>query len=262
MPDFRCSLASLDDDEPMAGTAPTDTEVLLVECPGPWGRDALSDNRLPEAVRDHLASLDLKVFLIRRYDGSAGPGTHVFHARATADGFEVGGTVLDRPEDLLDLDGATLPAYDGPLWLVCTNGKRDLCCAEVGRPVAGLLAGEWPEGTWETTHLGGHRFSATLLALPCGLTLGRLGADTALAACEAVARGEVPLRWTRGRAGRSGLAQARELHVLGGGDPDDELVAVPGPSRRQSCGDDKVKGTTRYEVRAPADPAEPADPIR
>lgn len=249
MPDFRCSLASLTDDEPMAGTAPTDTEVLLVECPGPWGRDAVADNRLPQVVRDHLAALEAKVFLLRRYDGTAGPGTRVFRARATAEGFEVRGTVLDRPEDLLDLDLGTLTAYDAPLWLVCTNGKRDRCCAELGRPIAGLLAQQWPEGTWETTHLGGHRFSGTLLALPSGITLGRLGTDTALAACEAVARGEVPTEWVRGRAGRSGVEQVRELHVLTGGDPDDEVVAVAGPGRRQSCGDDKVKGTTRYEVR-------------
>ena len=157
--------------------------------------------------------------------------------------------MLDRPEDLLTLDLATLPAYDGPLWLVCTNGKRDRCCAELGRPIAGLLTQEWPEGTWETTHLGGHRFSGTLLALPSGLTLGRLDTSTALAACEAVDRGEVPLDVVRGRAGRAPVEQVRELHVLGGGDPSDVVTAVPGPTRRQSCGDDKVKGTTRFEVR-------------
>jgi hypothetical protein len=249
VPEFRCSFASVEDAEPIIGTAPTDTEILLVEAPGPWGRDAVTDNRLPEVVRDHLGRLDLKVFLVRRYDGSAGPGTRVFRARATADGFEVRGTVLDRPEDLLDVDLVGLPAYDGPLWLVCTNGKRDRCCAELGRPIAGLLSQEWPEGTWETTHLGGHRFSATLLALPSGLTLGRLDTSTALAACEAVDRGEVPVEWVRGRAGRPAVEQARELHVLAGGDADDELVSVPGPPRRQSCGDDKVKGTTRFEVR-------------
>ena len=83
MPDFRCSFASVEDAEPIIGTAPTDTEILLVEAPGPWGREAVTDNRLPEAVRDHLGSLDLKVFLLRRYDGSAGPGTRVFLARAT-----------------------------------------------------------------------------------------------------------------------------------------------------------------------------------
>ncbi len=249
MPDFRCSFASVEDAEPIVGTAPTDAEILLVECPGPWGREAVTDNRLPDVVRDHLGSLDLKVFLLRRYDGSAGPGTRVFHATATAEGYDVRGTVLDRPEDLVDLDLASLPAYDGRLWLVCTNGKRDRCCAELGRPIAGLLSQEWPQGTWETTHLGGHRFSGTLLALPSGLTLGRLDTATALAACEAVDRGEVPVEWVRGRAGRSGAEQARELHVLTGGDPSDEVVAVPGPTRRQSCGDDKVKGTTRYEVR-------------
>ncbi|MCF6376082.1 sucrase ferredoxin [Nocardioides KLBMP 9356] len=254
MPDFRCSVASVEDAEPIIGTAPTDPEILLVECPGPWGREAVTDNRLPEVVRDHLAGLDLKVFLLRRYDGSAGPGTHVFHASATADGYDVRRAVLDRPEDLVGLDlgpgSATLTPYDDPLWLVCTNGKRDRCCAEIGRPIAGLLSEEWPDGTWETTHLGGHRFSGTLLALPSGLTLGRLDTATALAACEAVARGEVPLDHVRGRAGRSGVEQAHELHVLAGGDPADELVAVPGPPRRQSCGDDKLKGTMRYEVRA------------
>ena len=251
MSDFRCSFASVDDGEPIAGTAPTDPEILLVECPGPWGRDAVADNRLPEVVRTHLAGLDLKVFLLRRYDGSSGPGTHVFHARASDEGYDVGATVLDRPEDLIDLDLRTLPTYADPLWLVCTNGKRDRCCAELGRPIAGLLAEEWPDGTWETTHLGGHRFSGTLLALPSGLTLGRLDTSNALAACEAVARGAVPVEVTRGRAGRTGVEQARELHLLTGGDPRDELVAVPGPARRQSCGDDKVKATTRYEVRTP-----------
>ena len=251
MADFRCSFASVDDEEPIIGTAPTDPQVLLVESPGPWGREALTDNRLPEVVRDHLASLDLKVLLLRRYDGSAGPGTRVFLASATDAGYDVRGTVLDRPEDLLDpdLDLTAMPAYDGPLWLVCTNGKRDRCCAELGRPIAGLLSQEWPEGTWETTHLGGHRFSGTLLALPSGITLGRLDTSNALAACEAVARGEVPADVVRGRAGRSGVDQVRELHVLAGGARTDEVTAVPGPVRRQSCGDDKVKGTTRFEVR-------------
>ncbi|UFN42674.1 sucrase ferredoxin [Nocardioides okcheonensis] len=248
MTDFRCALASLTDGEPMAGTAPTDRDVLLVEAPGPWGRDAVADNRLPDVVRTHLASLDLLVLLLRRPDGGAGPGTHVYRATATPDGFLVRGTVVGRPEDLVDLDLDALPAHDGPLWLVCTNGKRDRCCAELGRPVAALLADRWPDGTWETTHLGGHRFSATLLALPSGLTLGRLSTADALAACESVVRGDVPLEWTRGRAGRPGIEQARELHRLAGGDPDAALVAVPGPVRRQSCGDDKVKGTTRYEV--------------
>ena len=246
---FRCSYASVEDAEPIIGTAPEDTELLLLESPGPWGRDAVSDNRLPEVVRRHLAGVDRKVLLLRRYDGTAGPGTRVFLASATDAGYDVRTAVLDRPEDLVDLDLADLPAYDGPLWLVCTNGKRDRCCAELGRPIAGLLSQEWPEGTWETTHLGGHRFSGTLLALPSGLTLGRLDTSTALAACEAVERGEVPGGFVRGRAGRPAVEQVLELHRAAGGSADVDVVAVPGAVRRQSCGDAKVKPTTVFEVR-------------
>jgi DNA-binding NarL/FixJ family response regulator len=94
------------------------------------------------AVREHLASVDMKVFLLRRPDGSAGPGTRVFHARATETGYDVRAAVLDRPEDLLELDLARMSAYDGPLWLVCTNGKRDRCCPEIAQTrvrLAGVL---------------------------------------------------------------------------------------------------------------------------
>ena len=251
--DFRCSLASAGDDEPLAGTALTATDLLLVEAPGPWGREAVTDNRLPDPVRAHLAALtDVKVLLIRRYGGSSGPGTRVFRATRDGLGFSVRTRAFADPEGLLGPDlatGAGFTPYEEHLWLVCTNGKRDLCCAEVGREVAKELTGHWPEGTWETTHLGGHRFSGTLLALPSGLSLGRLTRDTAVDACRAVERGEVPLDLCRGRAGSSPEAQFRELHVLAGGSPDVDVVAVPGPVRRQSCGDLKTKPTTLLEVR-------------
>lgn len=249
MPDFRCSAASAEDEEPLAGTAPTDTELLLVEAPGPWGHDALSENRLPAPVREHLAGLEgIKVLLLRRPGGSGGPGTRVYRARREGLGFKVTTTVVPLAEDLLDLDLESLSPHAGPLWLVCTNGRRDRCCAEIGRPIADVLSRRWPEGTWETTHLGGHRFSGTLLALPTGFTLGRLDAANVTAHCEALERGEVPIEHCRGRAGRPGAAQVKELHVLAGGSPDDDVLAHPGPPRRQSCGSDKVKETTRYEI--------------
>lgn len=259
-PAFRCTLASLADDEAMAGTAPTNESFLLVEAPGPWGAQAVSDNRLPEAVRHHLAALpDVTVHLIRRpgaRTGTARGETQVFLARRDETGFDVRTVVLPSPEALLDLDlsgeGEAWQAHTEPLWLVCTNGKRDLCCAELGRPVTAALADRWPEDTWEVTHLGGHRFSATLLALPSGLVLGRLTDATAVAACEAVLDGEVPVELCRGRAGRSGVDQVMELHVRAGGDPDVEVVAHPGPRRPQSCGDSPAKPTVRYEIRGAA----------
>jgi hypothetical protein len=184
---------------------------------------------LPEAVRDRLLGLDgVRVQLIRPYGGRDRlPGTRVFAATSTASGFRVETARLANPIELLALDlsglahgrGAGLTTYDAPLWLVCTNGRRDVCCAESGRPVAAALAERWPGATWETTHLGGHRFAATLLALPSGLTLGRLDAASAVEACRAVERGEAPPGLTRGRAGAAPEAQVAELHLrerLGG----------------------------------------------
>ena len=251
MSDYRCSLDSATDDEPLLGTAPTATELLVVEAPGPWGRDAVTDNRLPEHVRAHLAGLTApKVLLVRRPGGGAGPGTRVFRAVRRGSGFDVTTTVLHEPAELIGLDlERDLTPYDAPLWLVCTNGRRDLCCAEVGREVAGELSRHWPETTWETTHLGGHRFAATLLALPSGLVLGRLTRGDAVSACRAVERGEVPAGRCRGRAGAAPEEQVLELHLLAGGSPDVDVVAVPGALRRQSCGDDRTKATTTFEVR-------------
>ncbi len=249
--DFRCHVVSRDDGEPLAGTAPTDTEFLFVEYAGAWGRQAVPESRLPEAVKAHLDSLSgIRVQLIRRNGGTQGPGVRIFHATANADGFAVRTTVLADVTDLLDVDLARdLEAHDQGLWLVCTNGRRDRCCAEVGRPITAALAARWPEETWETTHLGGHRFSGTLLALPSGHTLGRLTTDNAVEACAEVEKGGVPLELSRGRAGRSGVEQVRELHVAAGGSSDVEIVEVPGPERRQSCGDLKFKRTTRFEIR-------------
>lgn len=248
--DFRCSVGSRDDGEPLAGTAPTDPAFLFVEYPGAWGRHAVEESRLPESVRTFLDSLTgIRVQLIRRNGGVGGPGVRVFHAAANTDGFAVRTTLLADVNDLLDLDvERDLKPHDGRLWLVCTNGRRDRCCAEIGRPITAALAARWPEATWETTHLGGHRFSGTLLALPSGHTLGRLTIEDAVDACAEVEAGGVPVELSRGRAGRSGVEQVRELHVLGGGSPDVEVVEVPGSERRQSCGDLKLKRTTRFEI--------------
>ncbi len=252
--EFRCSVASAGQAEPIAGTAPSAAEFLLVEYLGSWGRLAVEQSRLPERVKAHLADLTATrgtaVHLIRHHRGVPdGEGVRVFRAAADAEGFGVSTTVLTSVEDLVDLDlddPAVFTSHEAPLWLVCTNGSRDRCCAEIGRPVTTALARRWPAETWEITHLGGHRFAGTLLALPSGHTLGRLTGDNAVEAVAQVAAGGVPVELSRGRAGRPGAEQVLELHLLAGGSPDVAVVAEPGPARRQSCGDDKVKATTRY----------------
>ncbi|GAA2139168.1 sucrase ferredoxin [Nocardioides koreensis] len=280
--EFRCAAASLRDAEPMVGTAPEDGTWLFVEEPGPWGRKAVAESRLPEDVRALLDGIeDVRVQLVRRHGGVSGPGVRVFAAHL-APTPRVWTTVLDDVRDLPALDVAglrdgapDLTSYDGPLWLVCTNGRRDRCCAETGRPVAAALAARWPEETWETTHLGGHRFAGTLLALPSGVALGRLDAGSAVTACKELEAGRLPTETVRGRAGRPAVAQVAELHAraelgldrldavrVGSVDGDtvvltagDDVWAVevgrtPTELRRQSCADLSTKPGWEYHVRS------------
>jgi hypothetical protein len=122
------------------------------------------------------------------------------------------------PADLLDLDlTAAIPGpanAAGPqrLALVCTNGKRDQCCAIHGRPVAAAIAAATDWDTWECSHLGGHRFAATMMLLPTGDMFGWLNPGSALAVMEQFNAGRVVLSHYRGRAGQAVPVQAA-LHA-------------------------------------------------
>ena len=215
---FRCAAASLDRDEDLAGSASTARGYLLLECSGPWGEDALRHNRLPAEtigpVRARAAALGLRMLLIRR-PGRPAPtaGTAVYAGYAAGARSWLEGTRLDAVGDLtaVDLEGlaqgrtAGLPRSEDDLFLVCTHGRHDVCCAERGRPVAAALAERFPEQTWEVSHIGGDRFAANLLVLPEGLYYGRLDAASAVEVAHAAAGGDLVLDHLRGR---SGLAMA------------------------------------------------------
>ena len=264
---FRCSAASLEcgvdgAGEQLAGTAPTEGAFLFVEYAGAWSRDA------PALLREHIDIPDgVRPQLIRRHRSATEGGLRVFVAWRSGDGFTVETTVLNSLTELGSIDLGSLAAgrspqltpYDGPLWLVCTNGRRDVCCAELGRPVAAALTDQWPTSTWETTHLGGHRFAATLLALPSGITLGRLDAGSAIAACREIEAGSHPTSYSRGRAGRPPAEQVLDVEMARTGVDPDTLVVVerPGPLLRMSCADDKEKPTTIFEIHPRSDAEAP-----
>ena len=184
-PGDRCSLRSLAADEPLAGTASTIRYWLLIEHAGPWGRDGLLDARLPAGLGRELRALerrsDARVLLIRKphrvpkYDD----GTVLCFAVDTDDAW-LGFAAIATIENALDLDPherASFTSTPRPLFVVCTHGRRDPCCAERGRPLAERLAASFPEVTWESTHVGGDRFAGNLVAFPHGLYHGRVEPD-------------------------------------------------------------------------------------
>ncbi len=203
----RCSVqALLHGDSPVA-TAPPARRWLLIEQPGPWGRDALLQSRFDAAVAPLLAerarAAGLRIQMVRRPgDRLADSGRRWAVADVTPGGCWVRWSTRSADADLLDvpLDGSVGMDHEGPSYLVCTHGGHDACCAVRGRPLARSLPAAGPADVWETSHLGGDRFAANVLVLPTGHLYGQVTGDGA-ALVQAHGRGEVLLGQLRGRAG-------------------------------------------------------------
>jgi hypothetical protein len=216
-----CSVDSRAAAEPLSGTAPFARAWIVIEYPGPWGRDAVADSRLPDPVRHALANAKaagVSVLLARHPDRPERSGRHevnVWVARTAAGGMLLRHGVLSdvmpiAAWDLEAIAAGSLPALGTvsrePLLLVCTHAKRDRCCAVHGRALFTSLheAADTAERgrIWECSHVGGHRFAPVTLSLPSGAVHGRL--DTADAA-EFLRRHEEGRVWIDHLRGRSGF---------------------------------------------------------
>lgn len=241
---LTCSANRVAVGEPLAGTAPHARLWVLLEQPGPWGRDAVVESHLPHEVGRALAALaegrSVRVGLIRsvgaHVDTDSGKRILIV-ARTDASGPWLSTRSVDDVAalpDMLSVDAlleadavpADLPgeavAAPGHALLVCTNAKRDQCCAVLGRPLAARFAAYTePEAqVWETSHTGGHRFAPTFVSLPDGYLFG--GPDAASRSVDAC----------RGRSSLTPAAQAAELAVLR-----DLGESVPRPLDVRAVGD-------------------------
>jgi hypothetical protein len=221
---LRCSAAARERNDPLAATASHVRAWILLEQPGPWGRDAILFSRLPQAVahafQERSHATGVRLILLRGHAPDPA-GIHAFAVFAGGDRF-VEHAVLDRVEDLLDLRwdalaaGETVglgPARRRPLFLVCTNGRHDVCCAERGRPLFESLRAAYPEETWECSHIGGDRFAANLLVFPHGLYFGWVRPEEGPAIAAAYDRGLMSLERYRGRCSYPRVVQAAEHFV-------------------------------------------------
>lgn len=224
MPDRpdACAVLARELGEPLPGTAPVATGWLLVEDPGPWGRDGLADGTLPAAVRDRVAAAlvgqPIRYQAIRRTSRRVtGPRTVILaHSGPTpwAQSVNLSDDAIADLDPTLTLHpdppAVGTPVGD-PVVLVCTHGKRDACCAERGRPVAAALAAAFRDAVWETSHTGGHRFAPNVILLPSGVTYGFLEGDDAVAAVDDAATGRLHLEYLRGRSGTQRPVQTAEV---------------------------------------------------
>jgi hypothetical protein len=215
-----CTLQSIQADEPLAGTAPVVSCYVIIEQPGPWGREALLDSHLPRELGEQLLALtngtQVKIVLARHpdrleRDHAAGHNVWIAHTAPGHRGMRHG--IVEDLKTLLAWDFEAMAQGNLPpighiqrrqLTFVCTHGSRDACCAVVGRPIYDELLASVPldERTlvWEVSHLGGHRFAPTILSLPSGSVHGRLSAAETIEMRTAAGAGLLYLNGFRGRS--------------------------------------------------------------
>lgn len=227
MDEPSCSQQSCDVGEGLAGTAAEASAWLLLEYPGEWKPKGYEQAQLPLDARTAIdAAVDaahgLRIQLIRRAERRvADTGLRLFLARGERGHEQLWQFNLANYDALGDLD---LRAWalgsdpfehahrSEPLFLVCVHGKRDRCCAQKGMPVYRRMSELAPEATWQTTHLGGHRFAATLVCLPRGVCYGRVEESEVERLLAAHARGEIyDLNRYRGRACDAPMVQGGEM---------------------------------------------------
>ncbi len=225
---LRCAPDAEARGEPLVGTASRVQRWLVVEQPGPWGREALAqsrlDHRVAAALDDSARRHRVRVLLARRVGDRPRGTRRVFLAHSGRERWwiEQVDVPAERPEALLDIDLGLLAFPDPPgigsrgpagLGLVCTNGRHDPCCADRGRPVVRALAAAGTADVWESSHVGGDRFAANLVCLPEGVYYGRVDPGRAAGLLASHRAGRIDIDHYRGRSCLPPLVQAADLYA-------------------------------------------------
>lgn len=203
-----CSQFDADDMESLIATAPKNNKFLLYEYWGTWGSHISSGSTLGAETTAQLeylaAELEATLVLIKCYSQKY-RGNPLGHTIFYSSDHKLkiytspSGAPLAIPT-ATQMEEATL--YPEPIFLICTNGKRDKCCAIFGRKLIRELVNRgYERNLWECSHLGGHRYAPIMLTLPSGYCYGRLTTDQA---SEIMAYSKEDVVYAGGLRGRAG----------------------------------------------------------
>ncbi|GAB3943559.1 sucrase ferredoxin [Corynebacterium tapiri] len=219
----RCSDFAI---EPLPGTAKTERVYVVFEHPNGWSHDVLDGDTFGSDLTAKIAAhLDGKAGLqLIRQPGREGRQVRRSHCFIVWAELAITELVwMNGPEEILNLDLSGPGKNDAeivehPLVLVCTHGKRDVCCAIKGRPLASSLhqafcAHGGTDSVWETSHTKGHRFAPSVLLMPWGYSFGRLNYLAATDLVRRANKGEMFLASNRGRGIYDQHGQVTEIAV-------------------------------------------------
>ena len=223
---FYCSELSRGFAEKTYGTASVGRLWLLIEYPFAWGTKAFQESALSPMVKAHLmrfvkTSPSARLLFIKRERRRPLDGLTVFVVRCREHKPSITRLKINDYEQLLDLDlkgiAASAPSIDAgdsehPLYLVCTHGKRDKCCAKFGYPLYKSLS-SLSTSVWQCSHVGGDRFAANLVCFPHGLFYAHMTEESGRLCLEEYEAGRVVLDKYRGRACYQYPVQAAEYFI-------------------------------------------------
>jgi hypothetical protein len=215
-----CAETSRAHAESLHATASRVDTWILIEYRGLWAHDAVDGSTLSAALKQHLVAERVRlpharILFVRRSERRSKDGLAAYIARSTPSERELRCVELERHDDLIGLDLATAgEPVDHPLFLVCTHGKHDRCCAKFGRPLYAAVREQVEDSwAWQSSHVGGDRFAGNLVVLADGAYYGRVEPADAWPVVEAALDGRVHLPLYRGRSCYGFAAQAAEIAV-------------------------------------------------
>jgi hypothetical protein len=222
-----CAAVSSASDEPLAATASRIDHWILIEYRGPWRRDVLGGSLLSPELKAHLREQlrtlrPARLLFVKQPERRSDDGRRVILATSTPGAERLLTLEVSHQDDLRGFDVAAALQGDttaaeqvgGPIFVVCTHGKRDRCCARHGRPLYDALrdaAGS--DAVWQSTHVGGDRFAGNVVALPHGLYYGRVEPADVGGLLAAHAAGRIDLERYRGRCAYPFAVQAAEQAI-------------------------------------------------
>lgn len=226
---FYCSELSRRAAEKTFGTASLGAVWLLLEYPHGWGHRAFEESALSLEVKDHFKRAcagikNSRVLFIKTDRARRDASMSLFVIRCRERNPFVVRFGLEKYDDVRALDfgavasGANLQGgvvTNEPLYLVCTHGRRDKCCAKFGVPLFNSLiehAGD-SASVWQSSHLGGDRFAANLVCFPHGLFYAHTSEESGRFIAGEYGAGRVALDKFRGRACYAPHVQAAEYFV-------------------------------------------------
>jgi hypothetical protein len=218
-PTTFCADLSRENDEPLAATASRIDNWFLIEYRGLWARDAVPGSGLSDEVKRHLRDQVRSVphgrlLFVRRPDRRGRRELVAFTAASRPGQTTITRTEFGTYDDLRRLDLRAGTPTGHPLFLVCTHGKHDPCCARYGRPLYEALRDELePAWVWQVSHIGGDRFAGNLVCLPEGLYYGRVEREAAGALLDEHLARRVSMTHYRGRSIYTFTVQAAERAV-------------------------------------------------